>query len=308
MNNDSRARSCPSWLLPQPSWRKQRRGSLAVSPMARRWPVQPPPMLWQAVPSPSRGHPQLKAGVVKLLGRGLSLLRVINSLTAALGCGEWTQTLGVTSVLMHTKSPSAALGWVRPSVQTHRAMHSLKSSTAWEKPTSEPSICITPGFTLTPVLSAPCGSHPEPSAQLKRALASLCHWHNPKAGDAGTCHKVWSQWDPAQPPPHQNWAPSPAGWRTGLGEHRSGHCGTHCWTPAQLFSQAFPAGMRNSLLLRSARFIGIGVSHPQHQTAPGVSLGLYLCQTVGFVCEISNHSSNEKTKQRRSRKSFEEKE
>lgn len=35
----------------------------------------------------------LKAEVVKLFRRGLSLLRVINSLTATLRCNEWTHTL-----------------------------------------------------------------------------------------------------------------------------------------------------------------------------------------------------------------------
>lgn len=44
--------------------------------------------------APAGDSEPLKAQVVKLFTRGLSLLGVINSLTATLRCNEWTHTLG----------------------------------------------------------------------------------------------------------------------------------------------------------------------------------------------------------------------
>lgn len=69
MNNDSRARSCPLWLLPQLSWRKQRRGSPASVPHCEALTRAATANAVTSCAQPQQGTPTIKGWSCETLGK-----------------------------------------------------------------------------------------------------------------------------------------------------------------------------------------------------------------------------------------------
>lgn len=237
--------------------------------------------------APAGNTEPLKAGVVKLFTRGLSLLRVINSLTATLRCNEWTHTLGRNSYANaeepQTKSPRARWSWW-DSVQTPRAIHMPENQHS-----SQPNTSHRHGrwHLHIPYLHPAGATHTS-------CTPGTVFGPFPKPGTLAGATRMWSPWEPAQPPAL-------------LEEHC---CGTLHSTAAPTSFSCREGGIPLTWALHIWLGFGKSPSIPNSPWSQSVSffLALPVPNLVFCLQDFKSQLKWKKTKQRHSRKSFEEKE